>query len=63
MGNKFVDIRRLKQWANTNLRRHPKLREIILLDQDQLTPEEYLTKLDIWLKLFQIEKHAPDQTG
>ena len=60
MGDKLLDIRRLKKWANTNLRNYPKLREIILLDQDQLTPEQYLTKLDIWLKLYKIEKHAAD---
>ncbi len=60
MGDKLVDIRRLKQWANTNLRKHPKLREIILLDQDQLTPDQYLTKLDIWLKLYNIENNADD---
>jgi hypothetical protein len=60
VGDKLVDIRRLKQWANTNLQKHPKLREIILLDQDQLTPEQYLTKLDIWLKLYNIESNADD---
>ena len=60
MSDKLVDIRRLKELANTNLRKHPKLREIILLDQDQLTPEQYLTKLDIWLKLYNIEKKEDD---
>ena len=60
MGDKLLDIRRLKQWANTNLHNYPKLREIILLDQDYLTQEQYLTKLDIWLKLYNIEKNADD---
>ena len=33
------------------------------MDEDSLTPEDYLAKLDVWLILYNIEKNADDQTG
>ena len=52
---KLVDIRRLKQWAMMHLKSDSKLREIIVLDDDYLLPEEYLSKMDVWLKLSKLE--------
>ncbi len=52
---KLVDIRRLKQWARIHLKPDSKLREIIILEDDYLLPEEYLSKMDVWLKLSKLE--------
>ena len=60
---KSLDIRRLKQWIIKHLKPDSRLRDVILLEEDIMLPEEYLAKLDVWLKLYKIEKHAPDQTG
>lgn len=55
---KRLDIRRLKRWVLKHLEPGSKLREVILLEEDYLIPEEYLAKLDVWLKLYNIEKVA-----
>ena len=53
---KLVDIRRLKHWAGMHLKSESKLREIIILEDDYLLPEEYLSKMDVWLKLSNLEQ-------
>jgi hypothetical protein len=51
-----VDIRDLKKWAKKHLKPFPTLCEIIQLDPDILTTQQYLIKQDIYLKLYDIEK-------
>jgi hypothetical protein len=51
-----VDIRDLKKWAKKHLKPFPILCEIIQLDPDTLTKQQYLIKLNILLKLYDIEK-------
>ena len=53
---KHVDIRELKRWVQENLRPESKLREVIQLEPDYLLPQEYLAKMNTWLKLYDIEK-------
>jgi hypothetical protein len=50
-----VDIRSLKEFARTELPRRSALREVILGDRDELTAEEFLVKIDVWLKLARME--------
>lgn len=53
---RFIDIRKLKQWSIRYLKQGSKLREILVLEDDFLLPEEYLAKMDVWLKLVDLEK-------
>ena len=57
---KSLDIRRLKHWVIKQLKPDSKLREVILLEEDYLLPEEYLAKLGVWLKLYDIERNTAD---
>ena len=50
-----VDLRGLKAWAAKSLPRGSKLREVIMLDEDRLTPEAFLAKLQVWLSLYDVE--------
>ena len=51
-----IDIRRLKQWVREHLKPDSKLREIIILEDDYMLPEEYLSKMGVWLKLSNLEQ-------
>jgi len=55
---RLVDIRMLKRWVRVHLKPGSKLRDIISLEDDYLLPEEYLAKLDVWLKLYDVENGA-----
>lgn len=50
-----IDIRSLKEFARQHLPRDSALREIILSDRDVLDAEEFLVKVDVWLKLLRME--------
>jgi hypothetical protein len=52
---RVLDIRQLKKWVKRNFKPDSKLSEVILLEDDYLLPEEYLAKMDTWLKLYDIE--------
>ena len=43
---KTVNIRQLKQFANSRLRKKPILQKLIITEKDQLTVEEFLELLD-----------------
>ena len=60
--SKQVDIRRTKLWAKANLPATSNLRGILLLEGDLLTVDEFLVKMDIWLKLFDMEGNSLNQT-
>lgn len=51
-----VDIHRIKLWAKANLPAISHLRGILLLEGDLLTVDEFLAKMDIWLKLIDLEE-------
>ena len=52
---KQLDIHGLKSWAEENLPRISQIRSILLLERDSLTVVEFIAKMDIWLKLIDIE--------
>ncbi len=52
---KTVDIARLKVFAVEGLPKDSKLRELILTEKDMLNVEEFLAKMDVWLKLVKME--------
>jgi hypothetical protein len=47
---KEVDISPLKQFAAEKLPDSP-LRDLILQEKNTMPPEEYVIKVDVWLKL------------
>jgi len=50
-----LGIRSLKQWAATSLPSSNYLREVLLMEPDELNVEEYLAKIPIWLKLQKLD--------
>ena len=52
---KAVDIRQLKQFAFSRLRKKHILQKLILTDKDQLSVEEFIIKTEIWLKILDFE--------
>lgn len=46
-----VSIERLKAFARNRLPTGHPLREVLLTERDKLAPEEFLAKMDIWLRL------------
>ena len=53
-----VDIHRVKLWAKVNLSEISHLREILLLEEDLLSVYEFLAKMNIWIKLIELEGHS-----
>ena len=49
-----VDIRRLKAFA-LSLPREATLRDLLLTEEDQMNTDEFLAKMDIWLKILKTE--------
>ena len=52
-----VDIHGIKLWAKANLPIISHLRGILLLEKEILTVDEFMAKMDIWLKLIELEDH------
>jgi len=52
---KKVNIHGLKLWAEQNLPKASHIRSILQLEKDSLTVEEFVVKMDIWIKLIDIE--------
>ena len=48
-----IDVRRIKQFAAREMPKGCPLREILLMEHDVLGVEEFLFKLEIWLKLLE----------
>ena len=57
-----IDIHGMKLWATANLPKNSHLRGVLLLEKDILTVDEFLAKMDIWLKLIELEDHPLNQT-
>lgn len=53
--DKQLDVRSLKKGAKKKLPSDSKLRELILLDEDHMLPQAFLTKVGAWVSLFDIE--------
>ena len=53
--NVRVDVRPLKSFAIQKLSAGSYLREILLTEKDIIPVREFLAKLDLWLKLLEIE--------
>jgi hypothetical protein len=52
----MIDIRRLKKFATENLSSPSQLRAVLLSERDQLPAVDFLAKMDIWIRLLNIEK-------
>jgi hypothetical protein len=52
---RLVDIRLLKRWVVRHLGQDSRLREVVLLEPDILGAEDYVSKLGVWLKLYDLE--------
>jgi hypothetical protein len=50
-----IDIRKLKDFALKKFPRYFILRELLLSEKEELSVTEFLSKLDLWLKLLKIE--------
>lgn len=46
-----VNIKSLKLFAYEKLPEGSPLREVLLVENDEITVEEFLIKMDLWLKL------------
>jgi len=55
---KQLDIHGLKLWAKENLPRTSQIRSILLLERDYLAVEEFIAKMDLWLKLIDLENNT-----
>ena len=51
----MVSLAALKAYAASGLSARPMLRRVILLEREYLTPEEYLAKMETWLRLLDSE--------
>ena len=56
--SKQLDIHVLKNWAKDSLPRTSQIRGILLLERDFLSVEEFIAKMDIWLKLIDMETNS-----
>jgi hypothetical protein len=48
---KMVNIRKLKEFSFEKLPKYHPLRDVLLMEKDELTAEEFLIKMDVWFKL------------
>ncbi|MEM2614459.1 MAG: hypothetical protein QXO15_09615 [Nitrososphaerota archaeon] len=53
--SKRLSMKSLKDFALNNLPKGSVLREVLLMEKDELEVNEFLIKMDIWLKLFKME--------
>ena len=51
-----VNISELKRFAAKRLPINSPLRNVLLSERDQLTAKDFLVKMDIWIRLLNIEK-------
>ena len=52
----MIDIRRLKRFAVESLPSKSRLRAVLLSEKDKLTAKDFLAKMDVWMRLLNIEK-------
>jgi hypothetical protein len=51
----MIDIQRLKGFVVENLSSTSRLRAVLLSERDQLTAADFLAKMDVWVRLLNIE--------
>ena len=51
--NNTVNMRRLKIFAKTKLSMNKALREVLLAEDDEITIEEFLVQIKLWLRLLE----------
>ena len=54
--NQLIEMAGLKVYALKELDRMPVLRALILSEKDLLSSEEFLAKMEVWIKLFELGK-------
>jgi hypothetical protein len=47
----MINIRKLKEFAFEKLPKDHPLRDVLLMEKDELTTEEFLIKFGVWSKL------------
>ena len=52
----MIDLQRIKGFAVENLSSTSRLRTVLLSERDQLTAADFLAKMDVWIRLLNIEK-------
>jgi hypothetical protein len=55
VSSKKINIQGLKHWADSNLPRKSQIRKILQLEKDVMSQEDFLTKIDLWLKIFDMD--------
>ena len=50
-----VKTEKLKKWAQASLPVDSNLRELLMLERDEIGAEEFIIKIDVWLKLLELE--------
>jgi len=50
-----LELARLKNFASRELRNKSVLRSLLLYEKDRLAPDEFLAKMEIWLRLLDFE--------
>lgn len=58
-----IQIKRLKLWACANLPASSRIRHVLLLEKDVLLVYEFLAKMDIWMKLVDLEERSQKGGG
>jgi hypothetical protein len=53
---KIVNIKLLKQFALENLPKKSTLRDIILSEPDQIKASDFIIKMDLWIRLLNLEE-------
>lgn len=53
-----LNLLRLKQFALESLPAESPLRSVLLSEDDQLSVQDFIAKMDLWLKLFSLEKRG-----
>ena len=51
----MIDIQRLKGFAVENLSNASRLRAVLLSERGRLTAVDFLAKMDVWVRLLNIE--------
>ncbi len=53
---KRVDLKPLKNWVLEHLSHSSTLRNVVLIENDQMSATEFYHKLRIWVHLFNLER-------
>jgi len=54
-----VNIKRLKTFVFENFPQGAPVRELLLMEDDELAAADFLLKLEVWLRLLKMEPHQP----